>query len=63
MGHVREYTPDETAHLIWDCGLNVIEIKFRGTYPNKGRFNKLANVAIRLNRKMMPNFSIIAQKR
>lgn len=62
MGHVREYTAKEVTTLLENCGFKSIALKFRGSYPQRGRINKLANLAINLNKTLSPNFTIIAQK-
>jgi len=62
MGHVREYTPQEVSRLLEKCDFQIKETVYRGFYRNKGKLQKMARLASKLNKSLLPMFSIVAQK-
>ena len=62
MGHVREYTPQEVACLLENCGFQIKKIVYRGFYGKKGKLQKVARLASKMNKSLLPMFSVVAQK-
>jgi len=62
MGHVREYTPKEVCDFLKKCGFEIKEVIYRDNYEKTGISNFCKSLVTKVNKEVLPLFSVIAQK-